>query len=172
MVANLDLPRSAWTDHPHYPGNVLLLGSHENFRHVSATLLSRAEKGGDARGILAVFRAWKAAMHSHEKYEEYKLYPYLAHRFGVDPASMEQGHQELAVEDQRVRDAVDKPADVFAALLRRHHEALLEHLEHEENLVIPALLALTPKAFEEYRTHDLAWLLAHHPAAGAEDDEP
>lgn len=164
MVADLGLPRHAWLDHPNFPHNVLLLGSHDNFRALSATLLRRAEAGGDADGILAVFHYWKSAMRSHEAYEERKLYPYLEHRFGVAPASMEAGHEELAVEDRRVREAVGKPADVLGAAMRRHHEALLDHLDHEESVVIPALLALSREAFDELRHHDLRWLLEHHPA--------
>ena len=164
MVVDLDLPRHAWPDHPNYPGNLLLLQSHEHFRKLSAGLLARAEAGGDQRPIVGVFGYWKAAMRNHEAYEEHKLYPYLAHRFGIDPASMEAGHEELAVEDERVRNVAGQPSDVFATVLRRHHEALLDHLDHEESIVIPALLALSPSAFDEYRRHDLAWLLANHPA--------
>ena len=163
MVADLDLPRHDWADHPHYPQQLLLVRSHEHFRHISATLLDHAERGGDIAGILAVFERWKAGMRSHEHYEEHKLYPYLAHRFDLNPTSMEEGHAELAEEDQRIRAAQNKPSDVFAALLRRHHEVLLEHLDHEESRVIPALLALSPSEFDDYCNRSLGWLLAHHP---------
>ena len=170
MVAVLDLPRDAWADHPNYPHNLLLVRSHASFRELSSTLLRRAEAGGDPVGIVAVFAMWKSAMRGHERYEEGKLYPYLAHRWGIDPGSMSAGHTELHVEDQRVRAAVDTGQDAFVAALRRHHEVLLDHLAHEEAVVIPALLSLSREEFDSYLHHDLRWLRAQHPAAPDETE--
>ena len=61
----------------------------------------------------------------------------------------------------RVREAV-APGDAAPALadaLRAHHEALIEHLALEEELVIPALLALEPAEFEDYYHSDIRGLL-------------
>lgn len=165
MTPDLTLPRAAWADHPRFPTQVLLLGSHENFRHVSRVLCDRAAAGGDRAGIVEVFGWWKAGMRSHERYEEGKLYPYLVHRFGISIAAMEVGHDELAVEDQRVRAAVDSDPLALAAALQRHDEVLLAHLDLEERTVIPALLALEPHEFQEYCDHGLSWLTARHRAA-------
>jgi len=156
----LTLPRAQWTEHPHYPSQVLLLGSHEQFRHISRVLLDRLKAGGDMPGIYWVFRQWKAAMGSHEAYEERKLYRYLASRWELSCDDMTAGHEALHRCDQAVRSAFgndDREAAIDA--LSEHDEVLKAHLELEEDLVIPALLALSPEEFQEYRDGDIEQLL-------------
>ena len=159
--AALSLPREDWPGHPHFPHQTLLLHSHESFRRTGALLLRRARDGGDAPGIGKVFRAWKSAMRSHEAYEEFKLYPYLERRWGLSMHAAERGHRALGDADAAVREALASgPASpALCDALDRHQEVLLAHLELEEQLVIPALLALTPDEFEQYTTWDIRSLL-------------
>lgn len=161
LPAALSLSPSQWPSHPHFPAQTLLLRSHESFRRTSQTLVQRAQAGRDAQAIGWVFGAWKSAMKNHEAYEEYKLYPYLEMRWGLDMDPAEQGHHALGLLDAQVRQAV-KPGDATPALtaaLTQHHDALLAHLDLEERLVIPALLALTPQEFERYSRSTLSMLL-------------
>ena len=157
LDAALRLPRHAWTDHPRYPTQTLLLGSHDSFRRTSSTLIARAESGGDLAGIQWVFSYWKSAMRGHEHYEEHKLYPYLEARFPLSCDALRAGHDHLAELDTAVRDAEDLPA--LAAALKAHDAVLCAHLEAEEALVIPALLALAPEEFETYYHSDIRTLL-------------
>lgn len=160
-TAVLDLPRTAWPDHPRYPQQVLLLGSHEGFRRTSASLVRRAEAGRDAAAIGWVFDYWKSAMSGHERYEEYKLYPYLEARWGLSCEPLRAGHHQLAALEDAVRAAVRK--DDGAALhttLATHDAALLAHLDAEESLVIPALLALSPEEFDTYYHNNIHTLLS------------
>jgi len=157
----LSLPRAQWAQHPHYPSQVLLLGGHKTFRHLSRVLLRRAETGGDIPGIGWVFAQWKSAMGSHEGYEEHKLYPYLEARWGLSCAALQAGHTALHACDQAVRDALrDADRGALVAALREHDRVLLDHLDDEEALVIPALLALSPGEFDTYARSDIRTLLA------------
>lgn len=155
MVAELSLSRAAWAAHPKFPEQVLLLGSHASFRATSRRLIERARQGASRANLLSTFSLWKSAMAGHERYEEYKLYPYLEHRWGLDTAPLAQGHEALAEADRRVRQS-DGPALLQA--LEHHDRVLLEHLELEESVVIPALLALSSAEFERYCNSPL-WVL-------------
>ena len=167
VAVRLDLPREEWDDHPLFPVQTLLLGGHESFRRTSQTLLHRAEAGGDNLGIHWVFQVWKGGMHSHEHYEEHKLYPYLTHVWGLSFDVARQGHEDLAdVEAEvlaRSRDA-GAASPALAEALRRHDQVLVDHLALEEQLVIPALLALEPAAFETFLRSDIGTLLRRTPS--------
>jgi len=160
----LRLPRDAWSDHPHFPAHALLLGSHDNFRRISRTLVERAQRGGDARAIGWMFRYWKSAMGSHEAYEEKKLYPFLQARWGISTEIAEEGHHKLheleRVVLQEVAASEDGASQKLFEALMIHDAVLIEHLELEEQMVIPALLALTPEEFGEYYHHDIHTLLS------------
>jgi hypothetical protein len=160
MVAELGLPRTQWETHPNYPNNVLLLGSHRNFRAMSRQLVAHARAGVSASSILNNFSWWKSAMRSHEHYEEAKLYPYLQHRWGLDCSPLVAGHEALSIADEAVRRA--RGGDLTAAL-EAHHATLMDHLDAEEDLVIPALLALPRAAFDDYSRRGLWWLLQEVP---------
>jgi len=152
-TAALALDRKAWASHPRFRTQALLLGSHENFRQTSAILISRAESGSDTTALRWVFQAWKGAMHSHERYEELKLYPYLHRRWGLSFDVAREGHRALSQAEEVVlaRAGEDGPASAgLTDALRRHDEILREHLALEEELVLPALLALTPDEFDHY----------------------
>jgi hypothetical protein len=157
MAANLALAPSEWGAHANYPHNILLLKSHAGFRARSDDLLRQAQGGRQIEPIVASFRWWKSAMRSHEHYEEGKLYPYLEHRWGVTCDHLTAGHEALAEADTAVVTA-QSSADLAQAL-RGHHDVLLSHLDLEERLVVPALLALSRREFDVYYRSSLRRLL-------------
>lgn len=159
--SDLQLPRDQWEAHPNYPRQVLLLGSHESFRELSRALILWAEEGRSPAQLGQVFDYWKSAMAGHEHYEEGKLYPYLEARWKLSCAALRAGHEALARCDAEVRSAVEAgdPASLVGAL-RAHDEVLDAHLDAEEALVIPALLALTPAEFDAYYNGRIQTLLA------------
>ena len=160
MAADLRLPREAWQDHPNYPHNLLLLRSHESFRIVNERLVDRASRGGSREAVVAVFDWWKTGMHGHEHYEEAKLYPFLEHRWGVNCDVLTEGHAALAEADRRVREASQEELE---QALRAHRDVLLDHLDLEERMVVPALLALTRAEFDAYSQSSLRRLLREVP---------
>ncbi len=151
-----DIPRDAWPSHPHYPNQVLLLGSHDNFRRLSRLLVDHADREDSVDWIASLFSQWIGAMRSHEAYEERKLYPFLTRRWGLSFDQAEAGHRELHDCDGRVRAALAErragtgPPAALRRALDRHDTVLREHLDHEEQLVIPALLELSPREFADY----------------------
>ncbi len=170
------IPREAWEDHPHFPAQVLLLGSHENFRRVNRYLVEEVVKPGSVAGLQRLYASWISGMRSHEAYEEHKLYPYLARRWGVSFDAAAAGHDALHEVDHVVRAAFAAAGRTpepdaraaLAAALARHERVLLDHLALEEDLVIPLLLALDPAEFDDYCHSSIGRLLAGL-ATGARD---
>ncbi len=152
------MTKREWQAHPRFPSQTLLLGSHENFRQVSEVLVAEAEGGGFVRPIDRLYRRWIGAMRSHEAYEEGKLYPYLERRFATSFEAAEAGHRALHAAHDGVVKALaeaqggDDPraTDALHQALARHDGVLGTHLDVEEELVIPMLLALSPDEFVEY----------------------
>lgn len=151
-----ELPRERWAEHPHFPRQTLLLGSHENFRRISRHLVDQVRAGAPLGPLSVLFQRWVAAMRSHEAYEEFKLYPFLEQRWDVSFAEGRRGHEALHAADRSVRRALyasDDEASDRSRLVEalEHHDRLLdEHLRHEESLVIPGLLGLSPSEFDAY----------------------
>lgn len=142
------IKREQWESHRNYPNQVLLLGSHENFRKISSLLVEQTRRGGNSPGVESLYRRWKSAMGGHEYYEENKLYPYLTRRWGVSFRDAEAGHEALRTRDIDVRAALADPSSsTLAHALAAHHEVLIEHLRYEEDLVIPLLLELSSDEF-------------------------
>jgi len=156
MTVDLSLPRAAWSEHPNYPNQTLLLRSHRSFRETSSWLSARAARGEPRAALLASFAWWKGAMHGHERYEEGKLYPYLEHRWGLSCADLTAGHAALADADARVRSA---RGDALSEALDVHHALLMAHLDAEERRVIPALLELGGDEFVTYTENGRGWLM-------------
>ena len=156
-----------WVSHQNYPEQTLLLGSHENFRRISAVLVQRAHDqvlrephGPPVMAHLHTFRRWKSAMHNHERYEEGKLYPYLRAKFGVSTDNLETQHEDLADTERRVHGAFDAmSAREVAEALSAHDSELRAHLGHEEQLVIPLLLSLSRREFHELTEQSIGQLL-------------
>lgn len=153
------LPREQWAQHPHFPSQALLLGSHASFCAINAQLVLQARRGGTTAHLEQRYRSWIAAMRSHEGYEEHKLYPYLARRWGVSFEEAEAGHHALHKAHAGVlsafsglradEDSADR-RDTVVQALEAHERVLQAHLQVEEDLVIPLLLALRPEEFERY----------------------
>ncbi len=166
------IPREDWQAHPRFRTQALLLGSHANFRRVSRYLIDRADREQFV-GLHSLFDRWIAAMRSHEAYEEQKLYPYLEYRWGVSLDEARSGHHELHARADEVVEAfrsLARPADpasspdntsdnpLFRAL-QAHDHTLSEHLDLEEEAVVPLLLALDPKEFHRYYRSPLSVLI-------------
>jgi hemerythrin-like domain-containing protein len=171
-----DIPRDEWNSHPNWPDQTLLLRSHDGFRRISRQLVeaarSRANNSEDVASLRYVFRHWKSAMKSHERYEEMKLYPYLEARYGVTLGQLEEQHQQLGRLEHDVYAAWDAgDGQALAAALKAHDETLIAHLAQEEEAVIPLLLSLTRQEFEHYAYSSARTLLAEL-AALAEPTEP
>jgi hemerythrin-like domain-containing protein len=159
------IPRGDWTTHPRYPEQVLLLGSHENFRGLSRRLMDQIADDPDAVGPVSyVFDRWLSAMHSHEGYEEHKLYPYLESRYETSCDPLREGHETLHRLEAKFREASKaddtgtRDADAALAALQSFDRALNEHLDAEEELVIPMLLELSPSEFYRYAASPI-WAL-------------
>lgn len=164
------IPRAEWPSHRNYPSQTLLLGSHENFRALAVHVLELAARSPDRAHRL--FRRWMLAMGSHERYEETKLYPYLERRWGVSMAPLTAGHEALAERKRAVFDAFEgvlerEGTEAEAATLRRalfrFGNTLREHLELEEDTVIPLLLELEPDEFAAYYHLPISLLLENLP---------
>ena len=95
-------------------------------------------------------------MRSHEAYEERKLYPFLSERWSVDFGPARAGHTLLHARYDavvaRFRETSSDESKRLALIeaLAAHDEVLREHLDLEEELVIPLLLGLTPDEFDDY----------------------
>ena len=146
--------------------NPLLLGSHDGFRRLSRWLADTAvdqASGASWRQVArSLFRRWQGAMQGgHEPYEEHKLYPYLRARFGVSTDALEAEHAQLNALAETVDEALERGSDTAVATsLAAYDAALHAHLEAEEDLVIPLLLALSPEEFQRLVTLRLPELLA------------
>ncbi len=149
--------RERWADHPRFPDQALLLGSHENFRRISKVLVA----GISVAVRDDLFHRWQAAMRSHEHYEEHKLYPFLRHRFGVKTAKLEAGHGALhAIEVELRRASAERDGASWATSMAQYDAVLHEHLRDEEDLVIPCLLALESSEFSAYYHGSMPSLLS------------
>ncbi|MEM9074988.1 MAG: hemerythrin domain-containing protein [Myxococcota bacterium] len=163
------IPRNEWTEHPRFPSQVLLLGSHANFRNVSEYLVEHARKDAQPARLESLYRRWISAMRSHESYEESKLYPYLARRWDTSFAPAEEGHHALHEAHANVLEAfegLDNPSDdqrardTLVDALSEHDRVLASHLELEEDMVIPLLLELEPDEFDTYCNSSIRTLMA------------
>jgi len=152
------LPRDEWSSHPNYPDQVLLLGSHNNFRRFSKHLVGLAAQVGRSGEVSVLFEQWMGAMRGHEAYEERKLYPFLQQRWGVSFEHARAGHKLLHSLEHRVVSRFEefdaqRVNEKLLQALSDYDRILNEHLDHEEELVIPLLLALSPEEFRAFTTH-------------------
>lgn len=173
MTAPL-LAREDWPAHPRFPQQTLLLDSHASFRKRAVWILDRVvaiEPNGTAalhrrqrwcQRMADDFAWWMKGMRGHERYEERRLYPFLAGRYGYSFAALEAAHRGLHERERAVMEAfaalvagaVDEAlrhADLVTAL-RAYEAALHVHLAAEEDVIIPMLLALEPSEFTAFRS--------------------
>ena len=150
------LNRTNWAQHPNYPRQALLLGSHANFLRFTESLIE-VSKGlsPSAQRIGVEFQRLLSAMSGHEGYEESKLYPFLTRRYGLQVWPLEAGHKMLHNRSDEVLAAVAKapssgPIPAVRRALEAHHQVLASHLRLEEDAVIPLLLRLPPAEFDQF----------------------
>lgn len=141
------LPRAQWESHPNFPRQTLLLGSHINFRRISRYIIDHVS-ASTVSELRRLYRRWMMAMRGHEAYEERKLYPFLAERFGVDFGALTEGHEALHEHHDAVFHALSSGDDAaIGAALEAHDAVLVDHLALEEDQVIPLLLSLSREEF-------------------------
>ena len=116
-------------------------------------------------------------MSGHEHHEETKLYPFLCLKFGVNLDFLEEEHEQLHVESEKILDLTTeimslqalKEPDRLAVELARLKKRLIDqcfeydrllrvHLFEEENLVVPMLLEVTANELEMYHSYDISEL--------------
>ncbi|MFJ9893412.1 hemerythrin domain-containing protein [Streptomyces sp. NPDC091280] len=127
---------------------------HRVFRRESAYLprLVRAVPDSDtarAAKVAEHLREYVAGLHSHHSVEDELIWPHLQNRApdGELVARMEEQHQRIDVSLTVVAEwtaAWERAADPIAGqelalALERHRAALLEHLDDEEQLVLPLI---------------------------------
>jgi len=123
-----------WRTHPSVSGPAsLLLSVHDQFRAVSARL-----QVADLSFAARMFVPLAQVLHHHHHAEEASLFPMVHRRSGDAPAELVTDHEELTNAIAAVQ------AELSRATLARFHDALIAHLDREEALVIPILLAMTP----------------------------
>jgi hemerythrin-like domain-containing protein len=165
------VPREQWERHPRYPRQTLLIHSHEGFRKASRWVLERVREGDDLVTAAAVYGSWLRGMRNHEHYEEHKLYPFLSERWGISMTTLCRDHERLHQLDAEVRDGFQhaivprgRDAEACRVVLEEavvaFDAALHRHLDDEENIVIPLLLALEPEEFNRYRHNPVGVLMA------------
>lgn len=189
------IPRNEWASHPRFAEQGLLLESHATFRGRSDWIIDRlrdlAPRGEvDARRrarwlkrMRAEFSWWRSSMGAHERYEERKLYPYLCARYRLTFDDLQAGHRELhALADQiesafvaaRADDGRERsllsllPLSELIQTVENHRDALLRHLELEENKVIPILLAMPKAEFQHFVATPIEHLLSNRDASSRE----
>lgn len=124
----------AWRTHPNAAGPAsLLLSIHDQFRAASARL-----QVCDVALAPRIFGSLAQTLHHHHHAEEMMLFPLVHRRTGDAPAQLVTDHEELTTAIAEVE------ADVSRATLARFHDVLIAHLDREEALVIPILLAIPP----------------------------
>jgi hypothetical protein len=169
----LSAHRSAFSDHPRFPQQSLLIASHDVFAEMARAFVARVETIAAGQGLsprqqvrfsarlAGEFRAWQWSMSCHERYEESKLYPFLSERFGVSCDDLSGDHRRLheladgcegllAAEAARAGQDGRFELSEVAGALAGYCAELEAHLIAEETRVIPLLLELAPAEFERY----------------------
>jgi hypothetical protein len=147
-----------WRAHPNFSGPAsTLLIIHHQFRVASERLLLFLEREGDALPNLGfvgrAFAPLATTLHHHHHAEEQMLFPMIAKRTGTPPSRLESDHQELTRSIEAVEKAlVGSDNEIAMAAARAFDVILREHLDREEELVVPVLLEMKP---------DEAWALIH-----------
>ena len=129
--------RVDWTRHPNIGGPVsMLLGIHDQFRRAAEYLLTLEYPEQIARAFAPLARV----LHHHHHAEEVMLFPFVERSTGVAPRRLVSDHEELTAAIDAVETSYTREAIV------RFERVLREHLDREELLVVPVLLALAPEA--------------------------
>jgi hemerythrin-like domain-containing protein len=124
----------------------MMLSSHDQFRTASKRLRSLVAAGTDAADLARMFRPFAEVLHHHHHGEELMVFPAVLRATGVAPERLVADHVELmrAIDDVAKSFAAPTTAERMAAAVTTFDEVLCAHLDREEELVVPVLLAMTP----------------------------
>jgi hemerythrin superfamily protein len=135
----------------------------QNDHRLLESLFDKLRSGQGNRQVLLVEVAARLAAHSHA--EEMKVYSALTEAEPDERNQVEHGAQEHHEAEQMLHRlmAMEPNDSKFESELTRFVEAVLEHVQEEENEVLPALqravdadrLEELGQAFEEVRTKEL-----------------
>ena len=158
------------------PDQVLLLGSHDNFRHLNAHLVEQAQQLPQPLRLQQLYRRWISAMQNHEYYEEHKLYPYLARRWDVSFDAAQRGHHMLHKKQANILNAFrgiqenhDKQAarETLITALKEHENTLQKPPEDRRGPCDPTTFRASPR-----RVSPLLQFLNPYTAASPRQTEP
>jgi iron-sulfur cluster repair protein YtfE (RIC family) len=139
--------RATWKEHPNAAGPAsMLLFIHDHFRATSERLRSLVAGGADATTLAREFRPLAEVLHHHHHAEELMLFPAILRATGVAPERLVEDHVELmgAIDDVNASFTRTSTRERIEAALARFDDVLRAHLDREEELVVPVLLAMTP----------------------------
>lgn len=117
-----------------------------------ATALHRPSEGSDLSGVARLWGFYRSGLAEHHEGEGHVVFPLVAARdveFGVLESSMANEHAEvdalLSRADQAIHDAMSAPTAERRRSAARAVDALVDclarHLEHEELIVLPRVVA-------------------------------
>lgn len=93
-------------------------------------------------------------LHAHHTHEDEHLWPFLAARSPQSRAELDELEAEHTILDPLIRASVNtsRPLTERAEPLRRLHQVLNEHLDHEERVAVPLMLEhYTPEMVQSDR---------------------
>jgi hemerythrin-like domain-containing protein len=139
--------RAAWREHPNVAGPAsMLLFIHDQFRAASERLRALVANGVEAATLARHFRPLAEVLHHHHHAEEAMLFPAVLAVTGDAPVRLVEDHVELtrAIDELEASLAGTSTPERIAAAVATFDDVLVTHLEREEALVLPVLLAMTP----------------------------
>ncbi|MBX3185825.1 MAG: hemerythrin domain-containing protein [Labilithrix sp.] len=146
--------RAVWRTHPNASGpGGTLLAIHDQFRVAAERLVVMVARDEEPGWIARAFLPLAQTLHHHHHAEEAMLFPMVHRRTGVAPERLVTDHEALtAAIDAVGRSLASGSRDVLRSALASFDAILVAHLDREEALVMPVLLALEPAE---------AWALIH-----------
>ncbi len=142
-----DAERAAWRENPNVAGPAsMLLYIHDHFRAAGSRLRSLVTAGADFATVAREFRPLAEVLHLHHHAEEATLFPAVLRATGVAPEQLVLDHAELTRAIAAVEASLTSTASpaAIAEAVTTFDDVLTAHLEREEQLVVPVLLAMTP----------------------------
>ncbi|KAJ3237366.1 hypothetical protein HDU81_009588 [Chytriomyces hyalinus] len=161
--------------------------SHDAFRNHSKTVLKgirnlnhatfQTASGASPKVLRDQFLKWHNNMGNHERYEESKLYPFLARRWSIDTLYLTKEHGEMHQKRDRVlalfskylnfennisqhgKPTVTAAAKELELAMEDYDTYVCIHLQEEEEFVVPMVLELEPEEYVEFGELGLTELL-------------
>ncbi|KAJ3244785.1 hypothetical protein HDU78_010472 [Chytriomyces hyalinus] len=161
--------------------------SHDTFRNHSKTVLNgirnlnhaafQTASGASPKVLRDQFLKWHNNMGNHERYEESKLYPFLARRWAIDTLYLTKEHGEMHQKRDQVlalfskylnfennpsqhgKPTVTAAAKELELAMEDYDTYVRIHLQEEEEFVVPMVLELEPEEYVEFGELGLTELL-------------